>query len=138
MKNLYKKLLAIQQEVGAITKDSENPYFKSFYFDVNGLLAELKPVLNKHGVVVLQPLTNIDGKNALKTILIDQESGETIEDKIILPDIQDPQKMGSAITYYRRYSLQSMFLLQAEDDDGNSASEKKTGKAKVVDDDLGF
>ena len=43
---------------------------------------------------------------------------------ITLPDLTDPQKMGSAITYYRRYSLQSLFLLQAEDDDGNKGAEK--------------
>ena len=38
-----------------------------------------------------------------------------------LPDLQDPQKMGSAITYYRRYALQSLFLLQTQDDDGEGA-----------------
>lgn len=41
---------------------------------------------------------------------------------------RDPQKMGSAITYYRRYALQSLFLLRAEDDDANVASTKKTDK----------
>jgi len=39
-----------------------------------------------------------------------------------LPEIQDPQKVGSAVTYYRRYTLQSLLSLQAEDDDANSAS----------------
>jgi hypothetical protein len=40
-----------------------------------------------------------------------------------LPNIQDPQKIGSAITYYRRYSLQSLLALQTDDDDGNKASQ---------------
>ena len=39
-----------------------------------------------------------------------------------LPNLQDPQKLGSAITYFRRYTLQSLLGLQAEDDDGNKAS----------------
>ena len=43
-----------------------------------------------------------------------------------LPDIQDPQKLGSCITYYRRYTLASLLGLQAEDDDGNAASGKST------------
>jgi hypothetical protein len=122
MKNLYKKLLLIQQEVGAITKDSENPFFKSKYFDINSLLADIKPLFNKHGVIVVQPLTNLEGKPAIETLVIDEESGDQIKSICPLPENIDPQKMGSAITYYRRYSLQSLFLLMAEDDDGNAAS----------------
>lgn len=124
MKALYKKLLNIQKEVGAITKDSSNPFFKSSYFDINGLLTELKPLLNKEGLVVLQPLTNIDGKLALETLVIDEKSGDQIKSVCVLPENTDPQKLGSAITYFRRYSLQSLFLLQSEDDDGNNASNK--------------
>ena len=47
-----------------------------------------------------------------------------IESGINLPMIQDPQKLGSAITYFRRYTLQSLLALQAEDDDGNKAITK--------------
>ena len=39
-----------------------------------------------------------------------------------LPQITDPQKVGSAVTYFRRYTLQSLLSLQAEDDDANTAS----------------
>jgi hypothetical protein len=42
----------------------------------------------------------------------------------VLPENSDPQKMGSTITYFRRYALQSLFLLQAEDDDGHSAVDR--------------
>jgi len=121
---MYKKILAVQSEVGAISKDSTNPFFKSKYFDINKLLDVVMPVLNKHGLVLLQPLTHIDGKSAIKTILIDSETGDSIENSIPLTENPDPQKMGSAITYYRRYSLQSLLGLQAEDDDGNIASNK--------------
>jgi len=114
------KILEFQKEVEAIKKDSKNPFFKSNYFDINSLLAEIKPLLNKLDLVLIQPLRVVDGKNVLKTILIDGDK-EILAGEIILPDLQDPQKLGSAITYYRRYSIQSMLLLQAEDDDGNNA-----------------
>lgn len=123
-----KKLLAFQKEVGAITKDSENPYFKSKYFDINKLLEEVKPILNKLGLVLLQPLENINGKPALRTIIFDTESENTelaylMDSTIPLPENPDPQKMGSIITYFRRYAIQSLLGLQAEDDDGNYASQ---------------
>lgn len=141
MKELYKKLLNVQKEVGAIAKDSTNPFFKSSYFDINGLLTELKPVLNKEGLIVMQPLTNIDGKLALETLIIDAESGDQIKSIAILPENTDPQKMGGIVTYFRRYSLQSFFLLQAEDDDANGASGKgtiKVGKGKANDEEINF
>ena len=65
----------------------------------------------------MQPL---EGNN-LQTILIDAESGEEIKTSVNLPENADPQKMGSIITYFRRFALQSLFALQAEDDDGNKA-----------------
>ncbi len=125
-----KKLLEFQQKVEAIKKDSKNPFFKSNYFDINSLLKEIKPILNELGLVLIQPLTTINNRPALRTILLDGDK-ELINDLIILPDLTDPQKMGSAITYYRRYSIQSLLLLQAEDDDGNKASYNE-GKENVI------
>jgi len=52
-----------------------------------------------------------------------------------LPEAPDAQKYGSAITYFRRYALQSLFLLEAEDDDGNNAVKKPAQKVKVAEDD---
>ena len=143
------KILKIQSEIGVLAKDKENPFFHSNYLDINSLLEQLLPLLKKHELTVIQPLSNIDGKPALKTIILETTYATSsasansrsikilVEETIPLPDLQDPQKMGSAITYYRRYALQSLFLLRAEDDDANSSS----GKTKVdtsVDDDLGF
>jgi hypothetical protein len=137
---MYKKLLEIQKEIGAIKKDATNPFFKSKYFDINSLLEQVKPVLNKHGVVLLQGLTHIDGKLALSTKLIsgnqnipinNQEgtymgeniqTGDMVEFICPLPETADAQKAGSAITYFRRYALQSLLALEAEDDDANSVS----------------
>lgn len=122
------KLLEFQKKVGTIKKDSTNPYFKSKYADINSLLDTVKPVLNQIGLTVIQPLEVKDGKNVLTTKVYD---GTILisESAIIIPDNIDPQKIGSAITYYRRYSLQSLFLLEAEDDDAESAKPQK--KAEV-------
>lgn len=119
---MYSKLLSLQKAIKPIIKDSENPFFKSKYFDINTLIAELKPILNDLGLVIMQPLTNIDGKTAIMTAIIDIDEDKIIsETTVILPENNDPQKMGSIITYFRRYSLQSLLLLEAEDDDAEGA-----------------
>ena len=118
MKELYKKLAAVKKEIGTISKDSTNPFFKSKYFDINGLLKHVEPLLDEKGLLLLQPI--IDG--LVCSQIIDVESGDKVESSMKMSELSDPQKMGSMITYYRRYTLQSLLGLQAEDDDGNAAS----------------
>ena len=122
------KLLEFQKKVGAISKDSVNPFFKSNYFDINKLIEVIKPILNELELVLLQPLSEINGKSALRTIILDTElktSPYEIVDFITpLPENPDPQKMGSIITYYRRYAIQSLLFLQAEDTDGDIGQNK--------------
>lgn len=125
------KLFEFQTRVGAIKKDSTNPYYKSKYADINSLLDTVKPLLNEIGLTVIQPLEVRDGKNVLATKVMDG-SEVLIESAIIIPDNPDPQKIGSAITYYRRYSLQALLLLEAEDDDANSAIPTKKDEPKKV------
>lgn len=122
------KILKIQSEIGVLVKTETNPFFKSKYMDINGLLEQLLPLLEKYGLTVIQPLTSLtDCSPGLATIIMDGEK-EICHSIVPLPNLQDPQKMGSAITYYRRYALQSLFLLRAEDDDANVASKKETKK----------
>ncbi len=117
--NFYEKLAAVKAEVGRISKDNSNPFFKSKYFDVNSLLLHVEPIIQKNGLLLLQPIQD----NLVKSIILDT-NGFSIESSIVLPELNDPQKLGSAITYYRRYTLQSLLALQAEDDDANLASKK--------------
>ena len=118
--NLHEKLFKLRSEVGKVSKDSDNPFYKSRYFDVNGLLEHIQPLLDAHKLLLTQPIED----KAVMSRLTDIESGESVVSSLTLPDIQDPQKIGSAITYYRRYTLASLLALQAEDDDGNKASGK--------------
>lgn len=138
MKNLAQKLFNIQTKVGKLAREKDNPYFKSKYFDVNQVIEHLKPLLEEEEIIVIQPLSNVAGKLSLTTIVLDKATGENIESVAILPEGLDAQKMGSAITYFRRYALQSFFLLQAEDDDANFASGKTTKKQVVNDDEPPF
>ena len=119
-KNIYQKLADAKAEIGAISKDSTNPFFKSKYFDINNLLAHVEPILHKHGLLLLQPI--VEGH--VVTRIIDIETGNDEVAEMKLPELNDPQKLGSAITYYRRYTLASLLALQAEDDDANSAKPK--------------
>lgn len=117
-----------QKEMGNATKDSANPYFKSKYADLNAVREACLPALNNNGIAVLQPTIQQEGRNYVKTILL-HESGETIESltEILFAKQNDPQAQGSGITYARRYGLQSLVNIGAEDDDGNKASEKPKG-----------
>ena len=123
-KTIYTKLAELKKEVGKMTKDSKNPFFNSKYFDINQLLEHLEPLLQKNGLIVLQPIIN---KEVVSKI-IEIETGDEICSSLELPPLTDPQKIGSAITYYRRYTLQSLLGIQAEDDDANKASGKETKK----------
>jgi hypothetical protein len=116
---IYTKLNAVKKEIGAISKDETNPFFKSKYFDINGLLKHVEPLLQKNGLLLLQPII----KGEVVSEIIDIESGESVTSSIALPNLDDPQKLGSAVTYYRRYTLQSLLGLQAEDDDANAATQ---------------
>jgi len=123
MKNIIEALLKAQMEMGTALKDSANPFFKSKYADLNSIREACMPVLNKYGIVVLQPTVVIDGKNYVKTLLL-HTSGESMESltEILYKAIGDAQGQGSGITYARRYGLQSFVNVGAEDDDGNKAS----------------
>ena len=121
MKELLTKLAKAKSEIGAISKDSKNPFFKSKYFDINQLLEHVEPILLKNGLLLMQPIQN----NQVHSIIYDVETGQTIESFLELSNITDPQKKGSEISYFRRYTLSSLLAIQAEDDDANKASKKE-------------
>lgn len=124
---INEKLYNLQQEIGSISKDATNPFYKSKYFDINSLINQLQPLLKKHRLLLLQPIE--DDMVYSKIICIDGTGG--VISALKLPDINDPQKLGSAITYFRRYTLTGLLALQAEDDDASSASGLNTSNKKV-------
>lgn len=113
------KLLEFQKKVNAIKKDGKNPHFKSTYATLTQIISEVKPILSECGVLLTQPIKD----NKVGTVLID-DKGLLAESWIDLPIGLTPQQIGSAITYYRRYTLASLLALEIDDDDANLASVK--------------
>jgi hypothetical protein len=135
--NINKLALALnkaQTSMTAAKKDKSNPFFKSKYADLSSVFLAVKDAFSENGLSVTQLMeVRDDGRMILKTILL-HASGQNLESCMCLPDIQDPQKIGSAITYFRRYSLMSIAGIPADDDDGNTASAyTKTKEAKATD-----
>lgn len=120
-------LLKAQSEMGNAVKDSKNPFFKSNFATLNAVREACLPVLNKHGVSVFQPTTVIDSKVYVETLML-HESGEYISGlyEVVTGKQNDPQATGAAVSYARRYALQAMVNIGAEDDDGESAMGRHT------------
>ena len=127
-RTLFDRLLEVQGELDAVSKTQENDYFESKFANINDVLLMLLPIVNKHGILVLQPLTNVNGKPAIKTIIM--HGTERIEEIMVLHEDPNPQKMGSGYTYGRRFALISAFGVRIEDDDGALASGTQSAASK--------
>jgi hypothetical protein len=126
-----KKLLEVKKQIGVLAKNSKNPFFKSQYLDLHDLLTAVEPLLHEQGLILLQPIKD----NKVYSCIFDSETSTMLIDSSIdLPNISDPQKLGSAITYFRRYTLKSLLSISEVDDDGNLASRpvnKPTPKSPI-------
>lgn len=131
---IYKKLAKVKSKIGKISKDSTNPFFKSKFFDVNSLLEHVEPLLQEEKLLLIQPISEGNVYSIIYDTETTKEENAHVKSYLKLPELNDPQKVGSAITYYRRYTLQSLLGLQAEDDDGNNASGKTTPQQNNQDD----
>ena len=128
--SIEKKLLKFQSLVEAVKKDAKNPFFKSNYVDINGIIKAIQPTLEECGISYSQcPNINEQGINILITRVYDAEKPDIFIESVtrLMVAKEDMQQYGSAITYARRYALQAMLGLEAADDDGNLATGKGTG-----------
>lgn len=132
MTKIISALLKAQKEMGNAVKNGTNPHFKSKFADLNSVRDAVIPLLNENGILVLQPMVNMDGNEYVKTVLL-HDSGETIESftKIVCKAQNDPQALGSAITYARRYGLQSLVCIGAEDDDAEKSMARNVQPEKA-------
>ena len=138
MENICKAFVKFQSEFKGMKPDSSNPFFKSTYISLDGILETARPILAKNGLAVIQEATGDGEYIFVKTKLI-HESGEMIETEILKmkPQKNDPQSMGSCITYSKRYQLAALLgISECIDDDANIATygnnspdqSKSTGK----------
>lgn len=119
---LAKALAAAQADMENPTKNAVNPHFKSKYSDLAELVRVTRPVFSSHGLSVTQWIGYSDGLATVETMLT-HESGEWLSNIATAPvSKKDPQGVGSAQTYLRRYSLAALAFVAQEDDDGHAAS----------------
>ena len=113
-------LVKFQGQMLKVGKDSINPHFKNRYASLSTIIEATQKPLADCGLAIVQMP---EGENCLRTMLI-HESGEYISETYkMTPSKNDPQGLGSAITYQRRYALGAILNLNIdEDDDGNQAS----------------
>lgn len=119
---LVKALVAARKAFTPVLRDSTAQVGanRSYtYADLAAVLEATMPALLAHGLVVVQAIDV--PSSALITRLV-HVSGEWIESGYLLPLDAAPQQLGSALTYGRRYSLQAVLCLAAEDDDGAAAT----------------
>jgi hypothetical protein len=122
--SLHQKLYKAKLAIGKVVKNAMSHHSK--YADLNAIMEVVEPVLLENGLLLLQPIHG----NSVCTQIIDIDSGDMLESCMDLPQGVNPQNMGSAITYYRRYTLQSALSLQAVDDDGQQASKETPTETK--------
>jgi hypothetical protein len=124
IKQIAPALLAAQKQMTFAAKDSKNPHYKTKYAGLPQVIDAIKGPLNDNGITFLQTPSffGIDDNKLVLVTRLQHESGEYIEDTATCPmPKQDPQGLGSAMTYLRRYSLAAICGLYQDDDDGETA-----------------
>src|SRR3990167_1767245 len=132
MKGLYKKLFEIQGMSLRFEKSADNPFFHSKYLPLEDLQAKLNPTLQEKGLLVVHALQS----GHVVTAVIDTEDDQKIESMFPIQAGIDPQKVGSAITYGKRYNLGALFnIITDEDDDANTTQPQKKAAPKITSND---
>lgn len=132
-KNLATALIKFHDSGAAAKKGAANPFFKSKYASLEEVIETVRAEAGKVGLTFTQ-LVDFDEHHIFVTTTIMHESGDSMTGRtpVLTKDNTDPQKMGSGITYAKRYGLQAAFGLPSEDDDGNPASVSSPKVTKVA------
>jgi hypothetical protein len=151
---LSSALAVAQGAMKGAVKDASNPFFNSKYADLQSVWDACREPLTKNGLAVIQfpkcksygePVPYEYEKKGEKRMGVKvvyevsvltrlvHKSGQWMEDRVstLLPH-GDPQAVGSAITYLRRYALQSVAGIAPEDDDGNGSGDHVTTTSEDV------
>lgn len=131
IKELAAALAKAQGQMEGAKKSSANPYFKSRYADLAEVWEACRKPLSDNGLAIIQTTTDGEGRIIIETTLA-HSSGEWITSTLGMTPVKtDPQGIGSAITYARRYALSAMVGIAPEDDDGEAAMGRKKGATAV-------
>jgi hypothetical protein len=121
-------------ELESATKTANNPHFKSKYADLPAVIDAIKPHLAKHSLAFMQMPKPSEGGISIETVLIHSSGDKLSMGVLFVPaNKHDAHGYGSALTYARRYALQTCFGLPTEDDDGNAAVKaQQPAPAKLI------
>jgi hypothetical protein len=133
--DLATALCLAQAEMGGAIKDSNNPFFKSSYADLTSVIKVIKEPFYKYGLSFVQlPVTSAGGNGVGVSTMLMHKSGQWLQGEYLLPmDKVTPQGAGAAITYARRYALQSLVGIPSVDDDGELAMYRNEDKVADLD-----
>jgi hypothetical protein len=133
MKALLTALNAAMREMADPVKNKSNSHLRSSYADLGSIIEAVEGPLLKHGLVcvqLIQPGATHEAPSMLVTRVYHCDSGEYLESSApLIADKPGLQALGSAISYQRRYTLQSMLFRVAVDDDGEGATARKAAAA---------
>ena len=126
-------LAKAQAEMRPAEKTKTNPFYKSSYADLEAVWTSCREPLSKYGLSVVQvPSLGANGQVILETVLLHQSGQWLAGDYPVSPTKDDPQSLGSAMSYARRYSLSPMVGVVTEDDDGEVAMSRPQTKTKAA------
>lgn len=125
-------LAKAQGQIEGAKKSSSNPSFKSKYADLAECWNTCREALTANEISVIQMPEEINENGRLNiTTMLAHSSGQYISSTLTMTVTKlDPQAIGSAITYGRRYALAAMVGLAQEDDDGEKAMARQEKKDK--------
>lgn len=130
--SLAKSLAEVQASLAPAKKDSTNPFFNSRYADLSSVWESCRELLAKNGLSVIQGNSIGANNTVIVETILAHESGQWIQSELCMPLAKnDPQGVGSAITYGRRYGLAAIVGIVADDDDDGNAASAKNGNGNV-------
>ena len=129
-KNIATALLEFHKTNPHAFEDKKNPHFKNQYASLESVIKTVRTA-SQFGLTFTQEMDFEGDITFVRTVMM-HSSGDTrvSRTKIVSKDPNDPQKQGSAISYAKRYGLQSIFGLPSDDDDGEIANKAATTKPK--------
>lgn len=116
-------LVKARAEIKHPARNKVNPHFRNRYADLTAVLDAVVPAFTANGLSLVQM---VDGKQ-LVTVL-SHTSGEFISSAADIPAHNNAQQLGSALTYLRRYTVQALAGIAADDDDDGNVASKQRNK----------
>ena len=131
-KEIATALSSFQGKMTAVKKDATNPFYKSKYASLDTIWETIRKPLSENGLAITQTMGIYDTTNSVLTTTLYHTSGEWVSGELLLNPVKnDPQGLGSAITYARRYSRSAILGLVSDDDDDANTATKPAQEAKA-------